>query len=93
MQYVIKKKSKKSSITYRISRSDLPVVIYKQIPRIVPEDSALDNFILGAGTLFGIPGGPNIQIRTSMDDMEMIRGDWDRVGQSIFDGVIALTKR
>ncbi len=93
MQYVVKKKPKRCSIVYRISRTDFPAIVYRQFPRIVPEDNAVDNFVLGSGTLFNIPGYSNIQIHTSMDDMEMIRGDWDRVGQSLLDGVIMLSKQ
>lgn len=88
---VIVTKSVKGNIPYYRFLAGPGIIIHsKLISPVINEQSSSLSFFKGMGSLLNV-AGPNTPIiyRSSKGDLTAIRRDWERVGQSLLDGVIA----
>lgn len=94
MDIVINKNEDGNVISYQIDKGDVRIVVDRETPfmfQIMPKTQL---FFKGVGTLFNIPGGFNtIQLGSKNTDGFAIQKDWERVGQSMYDGIILFNEQ
>lgn len=94
MDIIIKKTENKNTTSYQINKEEFQIVFNREIPYTFQIGTKVEHFFKGIGTLYNIPGSfKPICLGSKHTDALSLQMDWERVGQSVYDGMIMFNQQ